>query len=325
MQRLKLSQIRTDGGTQTRAEVSVTAIQEYADALLGEATLPPVTVFYDGSEYWLADGFHRYRAHEQIGWREIDADVKQGTRRDAILYSVGANTAHGLRRTNADKRRAVETLLRDSDWGKRPETWLAETCKVSRTLVRSVIEDNPHLVQKQDRNAEREVTRNGTTYTQNTANIGKRPAPTNPPSFQPAPPSPPAEPAPWPPPHDPETGEVLTAAPQFDLPERIPTEVYESGRRAMPSSTPYTALDDALRASGGSGRADDLSRALSRVLEFEREAPAILATSYAQQMGIYRLARELRDMLSEWLEGEPTDTRGQGVITIDVDAEPLLT
>lgn len=244
-----------------------------------------------------------------------------GPRRDAILYSVGANSTHGLRRTNADKRRAVETLLRDEEWQGWSNRKIAEVCGVSEFMVR---EARPAICEK-IADTPRKVERNGTTYTQNTANIGKRPAPTNPPSFQPAPPSPPAEPAPWPPPHDPETGEVLTAAPQFDLPERIPTEVYESGRRAMPSSTPYAALDDALRASGGSGRADDLSRALSRVLEFEREAPAILATSYAQQMGIYRLARELRDMLSEWLEGEPTDTRGQGVITIDVDAEPLLT
>ncbi|EYB69087.1 hypothetical protein DEIPH_ctg011orf0055 [Deinococcus phoenicis] len=282
--------------------------------------LPPVTVFYDGSEYWLADGFHRYRAHEQIEWREIDADVRQGTRRDAILYSVGANSTHGLRRTNADKRRAVETLLRDAEWQGWVDTKIARQCGVSSMFVGNMRRE---LDIFKPFNDSRTVERNGTTYTQNTANIGKRPTPANPPSFQPVPVAPPTEPAPWPPPHDPETGEVLAAAPPFDLPERIPNEVYDAGRRTLPSDTPYTVLQDALQQAGHSEQADALSRALSRVLEFEREAPAILATSYAQQMGIYRLARELRDLLNDWLEVEPTNARGGHVITLE--AEPLLT
>lgn len=38
-----------------------------------------------------------------IEW--MATEVLRGTKRDAILYSVGANSTHGLRRTNADKRR----------------------------------------------------------------------------------------------------------------------------------------------------------------------------------------------------------------------------
>jgi hypothetical protein len=33
-------------------------VQNYADALEEGANFPPVTLFYDGSAYWLADGFH---------------------------------------------------------------------------------------------------------------------------------------------------------------------------------------------------------------------------------------------------------------------------
>lgn len=36
--------------------------------------------------------------------------------REAILFIVGANASHGLRRTNADKRRTVERLLADEEW-----------------------------------------------------------------------------------------------------------------------------------------------------------------------------------------------------------------
>ena len=39
---------------------------------------------------------------------EIAADVRQGTRRDALLFAAGANSSHGLSRTTADKRRAIE-------------------------------------------------------------------------------------------------------------------------------------------------------------------------------------------------------------------------
>ena len=73
--------------------------------------LVPVVVFHDGVDHWLADGFHRYHASRRIEALESVAEVRTGTRRDAVLYSVGANASHGQRRTNADKRRAVMTLL----------------------------------------------------------------------------------------------------------------------------------------------------------------------------------------------------------------------
>jgi hypothetical protein len=34
----------------------------------------------------------------------------------AVLYAADANAAHGLRRTNANKRHAVTVLLDDDEW-----------------------------------------------------------------------------------------------------------------------------------------------------------------------------------------------------------------
>ncbi len=113
---LCLSQIRRDGGTQPRASINDETVIEYAEDMKNGDRFPPVTVFYDGEFHWLADGFHRDKAALKAGLTEIAAIVKQGTRRDAVLYSVGANAKHGLRRTNADKRRAVMRLLEDSEW-----------------------------------------------------------------------------------------------------------------------------------------------------------------------------------------------------------------
>lgn len=174
-QGLYLAAIQIDGGTQSRATLNQQTVDDYAEAIQAGATFPPIVVFYDGKKHWLADGFHRFHAYRKLGFDAVTADVRQGTRRDAILHSVGANETHGLRRTRDDKRRAILTLLNDSEWGAKPETWIAETCRVSRSLVRTVLTEQPHLVEKQDRSTVREVTRGGKTYAMQTAAIGGKP------------------------------------------------------------------------------------------------------------------------------------------------------
>jgi hypothetical protein len=135
---LLLSQIRTDGGTQSRAGLDEDWARELASHLGDGTDLPPVIVFHDGRDHWLADGFHRARGYVLAGRTAIPADVRQGTKRDAVLYSVGANATHGLRRSNADKRRAVEVLLRDAEWGQWSNVEIAKRCGVSHTFVADV-------------------------------------------------------------------------------------------------------------------------------------------------------------------------------------------
>jgi uncharacterized ParB-like nuclease family protein len=129
---LSVTSIRTDGGTQSRAAIDEGVVTDYQDHI---DKLPPVVVFYDGADYWLADGFHRLEAHKRTGRESITAEVRQGTRRDAVLFSVGANASHGLRRTNADKRRAVDLLLRDAEWRLKSDRWVASRCGVSHDFV----------------------------------------------------------------------------------------------------------------------------------------------------------------------------------------------
>lgn len=135
MKKLNLNAIRIDGGTQSRVEIHTEVASEYADAIKGGAEFPPVVVFHDGADYWLADGFHRYHAHKQAGKASISAEVKTGTQRDAVLYSLGANCAHGLRRSNADKRKAVAAMLADAEWSQWSDRKIAEACGVSHPFV----------------------------------------------------------------------------------------------------------------------------------------------------------------------------------------------
>lgn len=171
---LPITQIRTDGGTQPRAALHPDWVLEYAQDMQAGATFPPVTVFHDGRDYWLADGFHRLRAADAAGKREIVADVRQGTRRDAVLHSVGANAAHGMRRTNEDKRRAVLTLLNDPEWCGWADREIARRCGVHHETVGNLRpKPPPQPVSGGFRQiAEpRTVGRGGGTYPMNTAGI----------------------------------------------------------------------------------------------------------------------------------------------------------
>lgn len=62
----------------------------------------------------------------------IAVDVRPGSQRDAILYSLGANAAHGRRRTNADKRRAVQRMLSDEEWSRWSHTTAPRDLPVAR-------------------------------------------------------------------------------------------------------------------------------------------------------------------------------------------------
>ncbi len=133
----KLSDLRLDGGTQPRIELNPEVIAEYVELLCNGITFPPITVYFDGVNYWLADGFHRYWA----AWEakvELEINVINGTQRDAILHSVGANATHGLRRSNQDKRKAVVTLLQDEEWSQWSDRAIARQCQVSDRLVNKI-------------------------------------------------------------------------------------------------------------------------------------------------------------------------------------------
>ena len=133
--RLALAAIRTDGGTQMRAQLDGVVIAEYAEAIREGVTFPPLVVVYDGREYWLADGFHRLEAERACGSKEVRVEVRAGTRRDAILCAAQAYAAHGLGRTNADKNRAVLTLLADAEWWAWSDREIARRTGVSNRFV----------------------------------------------------------------------------------------------------------------------------------------------------------------------------------------------
>jgi hypothetical protein len=136
--KMLLDSIRIDGGTQPRAAIDEPAVADYAEALKRGAKLPPAVVFNDGTHHWLADGFHRYHGARAAGLDSLLVEIHEGTKRDAVLYSVGANATNGLRRTNDDKRKAVTTLLQDDEWRTWTDREIASVCSVAHSFVAKV-------------------------------------------------------------------------------------------------------------------------------------------------------------------------------------------
>jgi hypothetical protein len=177
---IALSDIVRNGGTQMRAALDPDTITEYADAMRanGWGTFPPVVLFYDGATYHLGDGFHRTEAAARVGIADIPADVRSGTRRDAVLHAAGANASHGLRRTNADKRRSVMALLEDVEWRSWSDNEISRRCNVSPTFV-GTLRASLSTVDSEEPEERTYTTRHGTQATMKTEKIGKsRPAPT---------------------------------------------------------------------------------------------------------------------------------------------------
>ncbi len=172
MKKLNIKAIRIDGGTQSRVEINGEAVSEYAEALSAGASFPPVVTFFDGVDHWLADGFHRFHAFNKLGIVSIDADVRTGTQRDAVLYSWGANDKHGLPRSNADKRHIVTVILKDEQGRQWSDRDIAKRFGFSNTFVGN-IRRSLSTVDSEEPTERTYTTKHGTTAVMNTASIGK--------------------------------------------------------------------------------------------------------------------------------------------------------
>lgn len=130
-----LALIQRSREAQSRTALDNEHVARLVDALARGETIPAPLVFHDGTAYHLADGFHRLAAYEQQGAVDVEVEARAGSHRDAVLYSVGANAAHGLPRSNADKRRAVEILLHDAEWSRWSDREIARRAVVHHQLV----------------------------------------------------------------------------------------------------------------------------------------------------------------------------------------------
>lgn len=170
---LDLELIRIDGETQSRAKLNNDVVTEFAEAIAAGAKFPPVTIFFDGKDRWLADGFHRFHATKQAGKRTILETIIPGTLRDAKFFSWKANNEHGQRRTNEDKRCIVLAILADAEAGQWSNNQIAKDFGFSASFVGDM------RLSLQSDSSEKSTkrtykTKSGTTATMETGGINKK-------------------------------------------------------------------------------------------------------------------------------------------------------
>ena len=112
--KIAIRDIVADASIDIRNGMDATTIEEYMDII---DELPPVVVFDTSQGYLLADGFHRLTAAERLGREEIEADIKKGSRHDALEFAAYANAAAPLKLKPGERRAGIRRLNRlQPDW-----------------------------------------------------------------------------------------------------------------------------------------------------------------------------------------------------------------
>ena len=170
-----ISKLRLDGGTQSRVALNAEHIRDMAEFLADPAAqLTPIEVVHDGKDFWPWDAYHRIEAHRVAGRKTIMANVRQGTRRDAVLLSCAANARHGLKRSADDLRRQIIVLLSDPEWGQLPDREIARRCDTANRAKVAQLRADLVASASGKTSQMRVVERAGKTFTMNVGGLGAK-------------------------------------------------------------------------------------------------------------------------------------------------------
>jgi ParB-like chromosome segregation protein Spo0J len=151
---IALDNIEATAATQVRVKLDHSKIDEYTEDYQAGADFPALVVYREANSERniLADGFHRQRAAINAGKTEHKCLVYEGGMKDALIHALGANTTHGLRRTNADKRNAVMIALKDPELSQLKQVEIADICAVTDRTVRKIIAELAAKEEPENRN-----------------------------------------------------------------------------------------------------------------------------------------------------------------------------
>lgn len=138
---LRLQEIETLPELQPRVALLTEVVEDYRDRYRSDPAWPNAGMAMDPlgvivtaeGRILLWDGFHRHAAGRAAEILMFPVEASHGTFESALRKSLGANSKHGLRRTQEDKQRAVTKAL--SYWPEKSNRDIAEICNVSHTMV----------------------------------------------------------------------------------------------------------------------------------------------------------------------------------------------
>ncbi|QEL18288.1 ParB N-terminal domain-containing protein [Limnoglobus roseus] len=132
---LRLDDIEVDNSIQPRAKgLDGGHVDDLAAAYTAGADIPPPVVWNLGGErFRLSQGYHRLKGAKKAKLTELKCEVRRGTETDCAIDSATSNQGHGLKRSNDDKRRCVELLLKLLP--EHTDTVIAEKAGVAQSFV----------------------------------------------------------------------------------------------------------------------------------------------------------------------------------------------
>ena len=172
---LNLAVLRLDGDTQARLALSQEKVQEYAALMEDGEEFRPIDAFFDGSDYWLADGFHRYFATKANKKTSIAVTIHNGTLEDAQLFAFAANKGHGLHMLATDIRHCIVRMLEHPRWGSWSNAAIAKHVGTSKMTVGRV---KAAMSEPEESTEKKYVNKHGQEKTMQTAKIGRPAKPT---------------------------------------------------------------------------------------------------------------------------------------------------
>jgi hypothetical protein len=151
---LKLDEITVDPRLQMRVKLDEEAIEDYCRIYKGEAhedgeaetRLPALTIvrYVATGENVLVDGRHRLEAARRAGLDAVEVVSTDGDYQLARDMARASNRFHGVRLSNADKRRIVQTAIEDHpNWS---DGAIAKECGVSQPFVSKIRHQSGHNV-----------------------------------------------------------------------------------------------------------------------------------------------------------------------------------
>ncbi len=156
---------------QSRAEINQSLIEEYTAMMAGGVEFDAVEGIEDNNgQMYVWDGHHRGEAARTLD-RPLLVNLQPGTRIDAEWLALAANQKHGLRRSRADKQYIVRRALLHPNGVGLSDREVARHCGVDHKTVGKIREEM-ELSGEIPQIEKRTVTRNGTTYRQDTHSIG---------------------------------------------------------------------------------------------------------------------------------------------------------
>lgn len=133
-----LEDIDFDHSPMVRSSLRTDVVAEYAAQYeKDKKSMPPLELFTeDNKTYLIADGMHRFQAMLSLKFKACNANCRKGGYESALEAALKSNESHGLRRSQADKRRCVQEAIKQ--WPKKSNNQIAAECLVDNHTVKAV-------------------------------------------------------------------------------------------------------------------------------------------------------------------------------------------